>query len=142
MNDSHVLWSIVEAGHRIEDRLEGALASAGLSLAKVNALKYLVDAQEPMAVGALAAKIACVKSNVTQLVDRLENDGLVRRLPDPNDRRSVLASVTELGRERYQAGASALLSAELELLQELPAVHRNLVAHLLAGLGHSGVSAG
>ena len=91
MNDSKLLWSIVHAGNRIQDRLEGAVAETGLSLAKLNALRHLVEAGEPMALGQLAEKIACVKSNVTQLVDRLENDGLVRRVPDPNDRRSVLA---------------------------------------------------
>ncbi|MGH7471194.1 MAG: MarR family winged helix-turn-helix transcriptional regulator, partial [Longimicrobiales bacterium] len=71
------------------------------------------------------------KSNVTQLVDRLENDGLVRRIADPNDRRSVLAVVTDLGRERYLAGVVLLAAAERELLAELPAAQRTLVGELL-----------
>src|SRR5687767_12041118 len=120
MNDSRVLWQLIAAGRRIEERLEGALEPSGLSLAKLNALKHLVEAKEPLALGQLAEKIACVKSNVTQLVDRLENEGLVRRLADPNDRRSVLAVVTDLGRHRYQAGSAALVDAESELLSEMP----------------------
>ncbi|MGH7468547.1 MAG: MarR family winged helix-turn-helix transcriptional regulator, partial [Longimicrobiales bacterium] len=108
MNDSAVLWQIIEAGRRIEARLESALTASGLSLAKLNALRHLVEAGEPLALGQVADRIACVKSNVTQLVDRLENDGLVRRIADPNDRRSVLAVVTDLGRERYHAGVVLL----------------------------------
>ena len=41
----------------------------------------------------LAERLTCAKSNVTQLVDRLEADGLVRRKLDPSDRRSRLAIV-------------------------------------------------
>ncbi|MGH7459401.1 MAG: MarR family winged helix-turn-helix transcriptional regulator [Pseudomonas sp.] len=135
MNDSRVLWLLIAAGRRIEERLEGALEPSGLSLAKLNALKYLVEAREPLALGQLAEKIACVKSNVTQLVDRLENDGLVRRLADPNDRRSVLAVVTDLGRQRYQAGSEALISAESELLQDVPDAIRAEVSELVSSLG-------
>src|SRR5687768_18415204 len=112
MNDSAVLWTIIGAGQRIQDKMESALADSGLSLAKLKALRHLIEADAPMALGQLAEKIACVKSNVTQLVDRLENEGLVKRIPDPTDRRSVLASVTDQGRAKYEAGASALSAAE------------------------------
>jgi DNA-binding MarR family transcriptional regulator len=134
MNDNEVLWSIVHAGNRIQERLEDSLEETGLSLAKLKALKHLVEAREPMALGQLAEKIACVKSNVTQLVDRLENDGLVQRVPDPNDRRSVLAAVTEEGRRRYTAGAAALAEAERALLSEIPAGTRGSVSSVLSGL--------
>ena len=127
-----LLWQIIYAGHRIEERLEGALGDVGLSLAKLNALRHLVEAGEPMPLGQLADKIACVKSNVTQLVDRLENDGLVRRLPDPRDRRSVLASVTEAGLARYHTGAAALAEAETELLAEFPLEQQQQASELLA----------
>lgn len=131
MNDyGSLLWNIVAAGSRIEHRLEAALEDTGLSLAKLKALSHLVAVDEPLALGQLAERIACVKSNVTQLVDRLENDGLVRRIPDPNDRRSVLAAVTEEGRRRYEVGAAALARAELELAEEFPVEHRKLVARL------------
>ena len=140
MNDPRLLWQIMSAGRRIEERLENALDDTGLSLAKLNALKYLVEAEGPLALGQLAEKIECVKSNVTQLVDRLENEGLVRRMPDPNDRRGVLAAVTELGLERYSAGARALADAAAELISELPEDQRSLLsdslAHLTGGSAH------
>lgn len=134
MNEPTLLWSIVHAGNRIQQRLEDSLEPSGLSLAKLNALRHLVEAREPLALGQLAERIACVKSNVTQLVDRLENEGLVQRVPDPKDRRSVLAAVTEEGRLRYSAGSAALSEAERELLAEIPDSDRNSVASLMSGL--------
>jgi DNA-binding MarR family transcriptional regulator len=136
MNDStDLLWQILSAGHRIEERLEAALEQSGLSLAKFGALRHLVEAGQPIALSQLADKIACVKSNVTQLVDRLENDGLVRRMPDPSDRRSVLAAVTDAGRTRYEAGAEALSRAEQELMSDLRADQRALVAAVVSNIG-------
>lgn len=134
-NSSHLLWQILAAGHRIEERLETALEETGLSLAKFGALRHLVEAGQPLALSQLAEKIACVKSNVTQLVDRLENDGLVRRLPDPTDRRSVLAAVTDAGRSRFEEGAAALERAQQELMSDLPGDEHDLVSSIITNVG-------
>ena len=57
---------------------------------------------------------------MTQLTDRLEADGLVRRVDDPQDRRAVLAEPTAAGRMAF-AQAEAILSAEEEqFLRSLP----------------------
>jgi len=42
-----------------------------------------------------------VRSNITQLMDRLEKDGLVRRRADRDDRRSVLAELTPAGTQAH-----------------------------------------
>ena len=100
-----VMWSLMEAAHAVETRLEEALAEVDLSGAKLAALTHLVDAGEPVPLGELAEQCACVRSNITQLVDRLEADKLVRRVDDPADRRSLRAEITALGRKRQAAGA-------------------------------------
>jgi DNA-binding MarR family transcriptional regulator len=82
----------------------------------MGALHTLVEADGPIPLGQLAERLCCVKSNVTQLVDRLEADQLVRRVPDPADRRSVRAEVTAEGRARYAAAVRAREAAEAELL--------------------------
>jgi DNA-binding MarR family transcriptional regulator len=56
---------------------------------------------------------------VTQLVDRLESDGLVRREADPTDRRSIRAVVTDAGRDREKAGSIALANVQDEISQVL-----------------------
>ena len=115
----------------IQDRLEAALAPSGLSLAKLGALRHLAEANEPLPLGQLAERIACVKSNVTQLVDRLEADELVRRVPDPSDRRSVRAEITDEGRNRYEQGLQALETAENEVISELAFEDREELHRLL-----------
>lgn len=126
-----LLATIMHVAGVIQDRLESALEPTGLSLAKLGALKHLAESNEPLALGQLAERIACVKSNVTQLVDRLEADQLVRRVPDPSDRRSVRAEITAEGRARYRAGMVAVQAAEAELVSELELEDRGQLYELL-----------
>ena len=53
--------------------------------------------------GELAEMLDITPRTVTGLVDNLERDGLVKRVDDPNDRRSVHAEITDQGRERVNA---------------------------------------
>lgn len=135
VNDAHhLLSSVIHVAEVVQQRLELALAPTGLSLAKLGALRHLAEADEPLPLGQLAERIACVKSNVTQLVDRLEADGLVRRVPDPDDRRSVRAAITDLGRERYSVGMAAVGSAELALVTQLEPTDQEQLHSLLTQL--------
>jgi DNA-binding MarR family transcriptional regulator len=101
-----LMWALLGTAHNVEDRLERAFGEVGLSSPKFTVLSHLVAAGEPLALSEIAARLACVRSNVTQLVDRLEAEGLVRRVASPDDRRSILAELTPLGRERQTAGAA------------------------------------
>jgi DNA-binding MarR family transcriptional regulator len=53
--------------------------------------------------GDLAHDVDSTPRNITGLVDHLEKDGLVERVPDPDDRRSVRANLTEAGRIRIES---------------------------------------
>jgi DNA-binding MarR family transcriptional regulator len=114
-----LLAALLQVAHSIEGSLERSVEPCGLSLAKMGALQILSDADAPVPLGQLACRLCCVKSNVTQLIDRLEAEGLVRRIPDPADRRSVLALVTESGRERLEEARLARERAEAALLAGL-----------------------
>ena len=100
---------LLDAARAVEARAEGALGEVGLSLAMLGALRHLVLAAEPLTLSQLAERHCCGKSNVTQLVDRLEADGFVARESDPEDRRTVRATVTPDGRAAYDR-ASVLLA--------------------------------
>lgn len=119
----------------VEDRLEEALEPAGLSIAKYGALSKLVAEGGSLPLGTLAERCACVRSNITQLVDRLEADGLVTRNDDPKDRRSVRAQITADGRARQEAGQSALRKAEGILFERLSDEDRGELSRLLERLG-------
>ena len=117
-----VMWSLMEAAHAVETKLEEALAEVDLSGAKLAALTHLVDAGEAVPLGELAEQCACVRSNITQLVDRLEADKLVRRVDDPADRRSLRAEITPLGRKRQAAGARKVREVRRRLGKALGAI--------------------
>ena len=130
-----VMFSLLGAAHALEDRIEQQLGQVGLSMSKLGVLTQLVEAGEPLALSELAARLSCVRSNMTQLVDRLEADGLVRRVDDPADRRSVLAAVTRLGEERQVAGAQELAKVREEFTAALPVADRVALARARAVLG-------
>jgi DNA-binding MarR family transcriptional regulator len=128
------LFALLHAAGAVETHVDGRLAAAGLSLPKLAALHQLMDAGEPMPLSRLAERLSCVKSNVTQLVDRLEADGLVSREPDPNDRRGRLAVITALGRKRYEEGARIQQQAEREVFGTLSAEESRQLAALISKL--------
>jgi DNA-binding MarR family transcriptional regulator len=129
-----LMFSLLGAAAGLEARLESALAGVDLSLAKLGVLTKLVEASEPLPLGELAVCQKCVRSNMTQLVDRLEADGLVRRVDDPRDRRVVLAELTSLGRERQAEGARQLKKIQGEFTAQLEEIDRGTLERALRRL--------
>ena len=124
-------YALLSASGKVAERLESELEPLGLSLAKFGALSKLVAAGEPLPLSTLAERCACVRSNITQLVDRLEAEGLVSRADDPHDRRSIRAELTDEGRRRQAAGARALERAERDILAHLPKSKQDSLIELL-----------
>jgi DNA-binding MarR family transcriptional regulator len=128
------LFAVLHASSVLESRIEARLSVVGLSLAKLAALHQLSEAGESVPLGQLAERLSCVKSNVTQLVDRLEADGLVNRTADPNDRRSRLAVLTDAGRTAYSRGMEIQKQTERELFGVLSPAEADTLHGLLAKL--------
>jgi len=123
--------SLLHAAQTVGDELEGALNKLGLSMAKQSALTKLAEAGEALTLSELAARLSCVRSNITQLVDRLEADGLVRRVDDASDRRSVRAELTPVGAEKQMAGAEAMAAAQESLSRRLSQADRSALESAL-----------
>jgi DNA-binding MarR family transcriptional regulator len=128
------IMTLLKAAHALEDKLEATLADVGLSGPKFSVLNALVAAKEPMALGELADKLSCVKSNATQMIDRLEAEGLVRRISDAEDRRSVKAELTSSGRERHTAGAAKIAELEARFADAVESEDRSAVARMLRAI--------
>ncbi|MEO7455070.1 MAG: MarR family transcriptional regulator [Gemmatimonadaceae bacterium] len=128
---------LLDAARAVEARAEGALAEVGLTLPKLGALRHLVLASEPMTLTHLAERHCCGKSNVTQLVDRLEADGFVVRVSDPDDRRTIRATVTAAGRAAYERASVLLAAHERTLDSTLGADSRAELARHLRALRES-----
>jgi DNA-binding MarR family transcriptional regulator len=125
---------LLRAGGAVADQLEQRLEPWSLSLAKLRALEQLAAAPEGLPLGQLAERLCCVKSNVTQLVDRLEADGFVRRVPRQSDRRCVVAIITERGRADFRCASAAREEAEREVLGRLDQGDRERLVNILARL--------
>jgi DNA-binding MarR family transcriptional regulator len=126
-----LLALLIKSGRFAESRLDQALDSAGLTFVKWRMLDAIVKAGSPVSLGKLAEHVNCVKSNITQLTDRLESEGKVRRVPDPDDRRSILMELTESGRIMHIAGLEALGMTSQRLFETSNEEERNLLRQLL-----------
>jgi DNA-binding MarR family transcriptional regulator len=131
------MFSLLHAANSVESYVDSKLSAVGLSIPKLAALQRLVEAGDSLPLGQLAERLACVKSNVTQLVDRLEADGLVTRAPDPNDRRSRLAVITDAGRKAYGEGSQLQQDAERQLFAGLSADDAARLAEIIEKLERS-----
>jgi len=125
---------LIDALQAVQGRLEAALEPLGLSLAKLGLLDKLAKAEEPVPLRTLPELCACVRSNITQLVCRLEASGLVVRSDDPDDRRQKRAELTESGRARHAEGVEVLLRAERELFSGLSDERTGALLGLLRSL--------
>ena len=132
--DDGALIAVLAAAEDLHERLEAALVAVGLSVSKFDAMDQLVQAGEPMTLGSLAGRLHCVRSNVTQLVDRLEAEGLVQRGGCTEDRRAIRARVTPLGVERHAAGLAAIRSVQAGLADRMPPSDRARLVELLQSL--------
>jgi DNA-binding MarR family transcriptional regulator len=97
---------IVEHLFALVDRLRAGfeIAAAGfdLSVAQAKALRHLADVG-PVPMRELACRLRCDASNVTGIIDRLEQRGLVERRAAPADRRVKSLVVTVRGDEVARA---------------------------------------
>lgn len=85
--------------HLLQDRWG---AQHGLSEGRAGILYRLYRCGD-MPLGELAEDLVMTPRNVTGLIDHLERDGLVERVADPEDRRSVRARLTAAGRDRIES---------------------------------------
>lgn len=129
------IFSLLRAAHALEDKLEETLNGVGLSTPKYSVLNELNSAGTPLSLSDLAARLSCVRSNMTQLVDRLESDGLVKRVDDPADRRGVKAAITDTGQARYAAGSAEVARLHEDFAASVGAEDKAALSRLLTALG-------
>jgi DNA-binding MarR family transcriptional regulator len=90
---------------RIKRAHEEVLRAHGLSHQEFGVLSRLRLGTEDgrSSPGELATELELSSGAMTTRLDRLEEAGLIRRLPDPDDRRGVVVEVTDAGRKAWDA---------------------------------------
>jgi len=126
------LFTFLDVAERLYMRIAEALKAAGLSYAKYDVLDQLRRAGNPLHLRALAEGQGCAASNITQLIDRLEGEGLVKRIDDPEDRRSVRAQITPQGLMQVEEGRTQIDVVRAQFAASFTAAERVQLAQLLA----------
>jgi len=110
------MTAILRAREAIVSQLSRALKPVGISTSELVILSTLaIRHRSGMRLGVLAKAVLLHPTTVTQLVDNLAANGMVERKPDPKDRRSILAVLTDAGWERTREAIKSLESTDFGL---------------------------
>ena len=93
---------------RIKWGMEATLAEHGLTLPDWQVLTTLrlAGPEHRSAPGELASHLELSSGAMTSRLDRLEEAGFLRRLPDPTDRRGVVVELTDTGKQAWDEAAA------------------------------------
>lgn len=135
-----VFGRIYRLARAMGDRMEKAYARFGISRGEFDVLATLRRAGEPYTLSPrqLSATLMLTTGGMTGRLDKLERAGLLRRSPDPHDRRGLQVTLTDEGLrlidEAVGAGLAVQTEALTESLNEKQAGHlADLLRELLAG---------
>ncbi|WP_309299647.1 MarR family transcriptional regulator [Paenibacillus tyrfis] len=95
---------------------------------------HTLSLRSPMRLSELIATEQVTQSAITQLVTRLERDGLVERRPDPSDGRAVLIHITPQGASVIDSRRSERIMRIAKLIERLSPEERAAIASALPAL--------
>lgn len=108
--------SVMRVQQILQSAVDTALRPHNLTFARYEALVLLTFSSRgslPMRV--MGDRLQLHPTSVTNIVDRLEQDGLVQRLPHPTDRRTTLVEITDDGRKLMEEATEAVNTIDFGL---------------------------
>jgi DNA-binding MarR family transcriptional regulator len=123
-------WAV---SRRMREHAKREMEPWGIAPSQGRALSVLM-ANGEMRLSALAERLRIAPRSATEVVDELQNRGLVQRLPDPDDRRATLVTLTGPGRATGQEIKAARAAASERLFAELDDDDRATLARILRKL--------
>jgi DNA-binding MarR family transcriptional regulator len=130
-----LIWDRIRTMVYDDNRRAEVAAAVGLSFVKTKALRRLLT--QPMPMRDLAAALVVDKPYMTQVVDALEERGLVLRTVDVRDRRCRIVSLTDEGRE-VALRSEEILTRPPAVLALLPDADLAELTRILASLPTTG----
>jgi DNA-binding MarR family transcriptional regulator len=131
-----VFGRIFRLSRAMGDRIEKAYKPYGISRGEFDVLATLRRSGEPYALSPrqLSAALMLTTGGMTGRLDKLERAGLLRRSPDPHDRRGLQVTLTEEGLRLIDEAVGAGLAEESAALTALNAEQAGQLAGLLREL--------
>jgi len=131
------LWVVIHRAYAALQKVAAAdIRSRGFNPTEWGVLEYLYHkGTQPLA--QVGREILITSGSVTYVIDKLETRGLLQRIPCPNDRRVIYASLTEKGRElmaREFPGHAAVIQ---QLMAPLDPGEQELLKSLMKRIGLS-----
>jgi DNA-binding MarR family transcriptional regulator len=128
---------------RIENEIRTRLrAGFGITLPRFDLMAQLERHPDGLRMGELSRRMMVTGGNITGITDQLEREGLVARVPDPQDKRAFAVKLTPAGKEAFAAMAKVHEGWVEELLEHVPAEDKErligLLSHMKAGLDGQG----
>jgi DNA-binding MarR family transcriptional regulator len=132
----HVLSRVSRLARHLDRARRAAFAAHDMESWEFDVLTALRRAGPPyeLSPGRLLRATLVTSGTMTNRIDRLAAKDLVKRLPDPGDRRGVLVQLSDTGRERVDGAFERLLEQERELLRSLSGAEQAQLAGLLRTL--------
>ena len=130
------LWlRFLKATRAIESELRDRLrAEFDTTLPRFDVMAALSRQPEGLKMSQLSGVLRVSNGNVTGIVDRLAEDGLLERVAVPGDRRASRVRLTEEGRTQFTAQAAAHEAWIAEMLADFDAGEAESLAHRLTAL--------
>jgi DNA-binding MarR family transcriptional regulator len=133
-----VFTAVLRSYQLLNDQVNAAMKSHGLTFARYEVLTWLAtDPASARTLSWISKTLRMPPATVTDVIDRLEHDKLVRREPHPSDARTTLAVITARGR-RLATEATADLNSTVYERIGLTEPQRGQLLELLADLRASG----
>ncbi|MFJ9863443.1 MarR family winged helix-turn-helix transcriptional regulator [Streptomyces sp. NPDC101165] len=131
-----VFGRIYRLSRAMGDRMEKAYAPYGISRGEFDVLATLRRSGEPFALSPrqLSATLMLTTGGMTGRLDKLERAGLLRRSPDPHDRRGLQVTLTEKGLDVIDQAVGAGLAVQTAALSSFDAEQADQLAGLLREL--------
>ena len=131
-----VIGRISRLARELEQRLEPVYREHGLEPGWHDVLATLRRTGPPYRLRPteFSSALMLTSSGTTKRLDRLEQAGLIERAPDPEDRRGILITLTDKGRELIDSVTDAHLANERRLLAALSDAEQARLADLLRKL--------
>jgi DNA-binding MarR family transcriptional regulator len=106
---NEILHAYLQVNRRISEELRGHFGKLNLTFPQTLVLT-LLDSDGPMPISSLAKATGSANSTISGVVDRLEKNGLIRRVRSEEDRRVIFVEVTETYREIQEETRSYALA--------------------------------
>ncbi len=133
-----VFTAILRSEQLLHDQIKTVMSRYDLTFARYEVLTWLAtDPESSVTLSWISRTLRIPPATVTNIIDRLEADELVRRAPHPTDARTTLAVITPTGR-KLANDATNDLNADVYQRIGLSAAKRNQLVALLAELRVSG----